>query len=345
MALTVAVIDDNPLNITLMQHLFKLVEDVEVTSFLNSAEALAWCQSHDPDLVIVDHMMPAPDGLSFIRQMREHAAGAETPLLMVTANPDENVRFTALQLGCNDFLTKPINKVEFLARVRNMLALRVSQKKLRDRAGWLAAEVERATAQILEREHEAILRLTLAAEYRDPETGAHILRMAAYSRLIAANMGLPPEEQQLILKAAPMHDIGKVGIADHILLKPGRLDVAEMDIMRTHARIGYDILKDSASPLIQAAALIAHSHHEKFDGSGYPQQLSGEQIPLYGRIVAVADVFDALTSARPYKKPWNLERALDFMQEQRGAHFDPLCLDSFMGSLDAVLEIRRTYHE
>lgn len=345
MTLNVVVIDDNPLNITSMQHMFRLVEAVNVTSFLNSAAALDWCQAHDPDLVIVDYMMPAPDGLSFIRQLRAHEAGAETPLIMVTANSDEKVRFSALELGCNDFLTKPINKVEFVARVRNMLALRASQIKLRDRAGWLAEEVRRATAMILEREHEAILRLTRAAEYRDPETGAHILRMAAYSRLIAAQIGLSLEEQELILKAAPMHDIGKVVIADHILLKPGRLDDGEMDIMRTHARIGYDILKDSESPLMQTAALIAHSHHEKFDGSGYPQQLRGEQIPLYGRIVAVADVFDALTSPSPYKKAWRLDQALDFMQRQREVRFDPQCLDSFMGSLDAVLEIRRTYDE
>lgn len=345
MRMHVAVIDDNPLNITLMQHLLKLVGDVEAHTFLESAAALSWCQANDPDLIIVDYMMPPPDGLTFIRAIRSQAPGAETPMLMVTANIDEKVRHAALESGCNDFLTKPLNKVEFLARVRNMLALRASQKKLRDHAGWLAEEVRRATALILQREQEAILRLTRAAEYRDPETGAHILRMASYSQLIARGLGLSQDEQDLILKAAPMHDIGKVGIADHILLKPGRLDDDEMAIMRTHARIGYDILKDSESPLIQLAAVIAHSHHEKYDGSGYPQQLAGDTIPLHGRIVAVADVFDALTSERPYKKAWELDRALDFMREQRGRHFDPECLDIFVDCLDEVLLIRQRYQD
>ncbi|CAG0967236.1 partial Cyclic di-GMP phosphodiesterase response regulator RpfG, partial [Anaerolineae bacterium] len=189
------------------------------------------------------------------------------------------------------------------------------------------------------------IRLSRAAEYRDPETGAHILRMSHYTRLIAQNLGLTEAEQELLLDAAPMHDIGKVGTPDHILLKPGRLTDEELVIMRQHAEIGYEILKDSVSPLLRTAALVAWTHHEKFDGSGYPRGLAGENIPLYGRIVAVADVFDALTSARPYKLAWEVDRALDFLREGRGSHFDPACVDAFLQDMDAVLSIKDRYRD
>lgn len=201
-----------------------------------------------------------------------------------------------------------------------------------DHAAWLAEAVDKATAEVREREREIIVRLVRAAEFRDPETGSHIQRMAAYSRLIAERLGLPLAEQEIILAAAPMHDVGKLGTPDHILLKPGKLTPEEFEIMKEHARKGYEILADSNSRMLQVAAIIALSHHEKFDGSGYPGGLRGEDIPLYGRIVAVADVFDALTSARPYKPAWTLERAVEFMQDNRDKHFDPACLDAFLGA-------------
>jgi putative two-component system response regulator len=232
-----------------------------------------------------------------------------------------------------------------MARVRNLLALRKSRQQLSNRAAWLAEEVKKATAETVAREKEAILRLSRAAEHRDPETGMHLLRMSNYTRLIAAQLGLPPAEQELLLDAAPMHDIGKVGTPDHILLKPGRLTPEEFDIMKQHATIGYEILRDSVSPLLQCAATLALTHHEKFDGSGYPQGLAGEAIPLYGRIVAVADVFDALTSERPYKKAWPLEEAVDFLKAGAGSHFDPACVDGFLAAYPQVLEIKSRYHE
>ncbi len=192
-------------------------------------------------------------------------------------------------------------------------------------------------------ERETIFCLSRAAEYRDPETGAHILRMAHYSRHIARHMGLSVAQQDLLLQAAPMHDIGKVGTPDTILLKPGRLDDAEFAIMKQHAVIGYEILVASSSPLLQAAAEIAHTHHEKFDGSGYPRGLVGEAIPLFGRIVAVADVFDALTSVRPYKKAWSIEQALALLHEGKGKHFDPACVDAFLCEWDEVLKIKQRF--
>jgi len=287
--------------------------------------------------------MPELNGIDFIQRFRATPGRADIPVLMVTANDELTVRYSALEAGANDFLTKPLDKIEFRARMRNMLALRANQKRLEDRASWLAEEVLKATDEIVRRERETILRLSKAAEFRDPETGAHIQRMAHYSWLIAVRLGLPPEHQRLILEAAPMHDVGKVGIPDHILLKPGRLDPAEFDIMKQHPVIGHKILADSGSPLLQMAAVIALSHHEKFDGSGYPHGLAGEAIPLVGRIVAVADVFDALTSARPYKLAWDVDTAVELMRSQRSIHFDPQCVDAFLERFDEVLAVRQRF--
>ena len=226
-----------------------------------------------------------------------------------------------------------------------LIDLEIAREKLALRADTLAEEVSKATAAILQRERETVLRLSKAAEYRDPETGAHILRMAHYSELIARGLGLPLADQQLLLEAAPMHDIGKVGITDAILLKPGRLTPEEFEIMKGHAQIGHDILKDSASQVLKTGAEIALGHHEKFDGSGYPQGLAGEQIPIFSRIVAVADVFDALTSERPYKPAWTLERAAEHLRSQAGAHFDPACVQVFFEQWEQVLAIRERFKD
>lgn len=341
----VLIVDDNQTNLVLFKHLVSKVGDIEVTTFDDPLKSIAWCADHIPDLVLLDYMMPDMDGLEFITRFRAIPGHKEIPLVMVTADIESDIRNKALELGAHDFLTKPVDKTELTARVRNLLSLRLSQVQLANRAQWLAQEVKKATAEILAREKEAIIRLSRAAEYRDPETGAHILRMSHYTRLIAQNLGLTEAEQELLLDAAPMHDIGKVGTPDHILLKPGRLTDEELVIMRQHAEIGYEILKDSVSPLLRTAALVAWTHHEKFDGSGYPRGLAGENIPLYGRIVAVADVFDALTSARPYKLAWEVDRALDFLREGRGSHFDPACVDAFLQDMDAVLSIKDRYRD
>jgi len=341
----VAIVDDNPVNLKLMESLVRRVEDCKPLTFQDSASGLAWCLANDPDLVIVDFMMPPPDGLEFIRLFRADPLKADIPVLMITADHEKETRYAALESGANDFLTKPIDNAEFRARMRNMLALRRSQKALENRAAWLAEKVSEATEEILEREREMIMRLSRAAEFRDPETGAHIQRMSNYSRLIAEQLGLPREEQEVILRAAPMHDVGKIAIPDHILLKPGRLDEAELAIMQTHAEKGYEILQGSKSSLLDIAADIARTHHEKWDGTGYPQRLKGKDIPLYGRIVAVADVFDALTSARPYKKAWELDKALQYLRDNAGSHFDPECAQAFLARIADILVIRNSFKD
>jgi putative two-component system response regulator len=341
----VVVIDDNAVNIAVLRVLVRHLPDCEGFEFTDPVRALQWCENQEPDLVLVDYMMPAMNGLDFLRAFRLLPGCTEVPVLMITASHETDVRHNALNQGVNDFLTKPVDRVEFLARSRNMLALRKSQKALSDRAAWLAEEVAKATAEITNRELDTIFRLSKAAEYRDPETGAHVQRMAHYSRLIGAKLGMNAADLDMLFHAAPMHDVGKVGTPDHILLKPGRLDADEMAIMRQHAHIGYQILCDSPSPCLQLAAVIANSHHEKFDGSGYPAGLKGEAIPLVGRIVAVADVFDALNSERPYKEGWPLDKARQYIEENSGSHFDPTCVKAFLSGWLEVLEIRAQYQD
>lgn len=332
----VVIIDDSQMNVTLLRHLVRKLQAIEPQCFLDPAEAIAWCRSNEPDLVIVDYMMARMDGIEFTRRFREIEGYRDIPLLMITANHETSIRHQALSSGVTDFLNKPVDNEEFLARARNMLALRRSYKHLTD-------EIRKATAEIVAREQETIFCLSRAAEYRDPETGAHIQRMAHYSRHIARGLGLPEAQQQLLLEAAPMHDIGKVGTPDMILLKPGKLTDEEYVVMKQHAEIGYEVLSSSSSPLLQVAAEIAYTHHEKFDGSGYPRGLRGEEIPLFGRIVAVADVFDALTSERPYKQAWEIERARQFLRDGAGTHFDPVCVEAFMVDWDNVLAIKSRF--
>jgi response regulator RpfG family c-di-GMP phosphodiesterase len=340
----VVIVDDTHINLVLMSRLIDKLDGVTTVTFQSAHAALDWCNSHPYDLLIVDYMMPDLNGLELIAGLAA-PAGERPPVLMVTASVDVEVRHRALENGASDFLIKPIDKVEFLARTRNMLALRRATVSLQHRASWLAEEVSKATAELRAREQETILLLCRASEYRDPETGAHIQRMAHYSCLIAAELGLPLEQQQDILNAAPMHDIGKVGTPDHILLKPGRLNPEEMTIMRQHAAIGYQILKDCQAPMLQLAAQIALSHHERYDGAGYPNGLAGAAIPLVGRIVAVADVFDALTSVRPYKQAWSMEAARQHLEDHCATHFDPLCVQALLRRWREVQDIRARYQD
>ena len=341
----IVLIDDNQINLTLLLHLVRKIDSYEAIAFLCPKEALTWCQENEIELIIVDYMMPKLNGIEFIEQYRQIESELLVPIIMVTANDQSDVRYKALEAGASDFLRKPIDKTEFTIRVKNLLSLRDSQHKLANQAVWLREEVHKATEEIRNREQEIIIRLTKAAEYRDPETGGHIKRMAYYSRHIAAQLGMSAEIQALLLEAAPMHDMGKVGIPDSILLKTGRLNTSEFEIMKDHAQYGYNILNGSNSKLMQLGADIALSHHEKYDGSGYPNQLKGEEISIFGRIVAVADVFDALTSERPYKKAWSIEDAVNLLKQNSGTHFDRHCVDAFLQDMDEVLQIKERFSD
>lgn len=341
----ILIVDDSDINLTLINALVLKIGHCAPHLFENPVSALAWCGHQSPDLVIVDYMMPEMDGMQFIRKFRRLPGQERVPVLMITANDQKDIRYEALQNGASDFLNKPIDRIEFSARVRNMLELRAAQKQLADRALHLTALVEEQTVEIRGRELELIDRLSRAAEFRDPETGAHIRRMAHYSKLIARQLGLDHASQKLILEAAPLHDVGKIGIPDSILLKPGRLNAEEFEIMKGHSTLGHRLLKDSASDVLRAGAEIALHHHEKYDGSGYPQAIGGESISILGRIVAVADVFDALTSIRPYKKAWPLEEARVYLEAGRKKHFDPHCVDAFLAAWPEILDIRHRFED
>lgn len=336
----ILIIDDQSTSRQILEELIASLGDGSTTdSFADPVVALAWTRANPPDLVLTDYKMPYMNGVEFTRRFRQ--LYPETPLVMITALEDRSIRYQALEAGATDFLTKPIDHIECRARCRNLLTLREQQIFIQDRANWLEERVEKATHEIRTRELETLLRLAKAGEYRDEETGGHILRMANFSRLIAERLALSKDECQVIEIAAPMHDIGKIGIPDGILLKPGKLNPQEFRNMQEHARIGYEILKDSPSQYLQMGAIIAYGHHEKFDGQGYPNGLAGEAIPLPARIVAVADVFDALTSKRPYKRAWSVQDAVEFLQTQQGRHFDPACVQAFLAQLDKVLLIRQ----
>lgn len=343
----VLIVDDNPTNLLMFKTLVARFEDCEPLTFAVPAEALDWCANNGPDLILLDYMMPEIDGITFLARFRAIPGMGEVPVIMVTADHEKDVRHRALESGANDFLTKPIDKTEFMARMRNTLALRRSERALANRAEWLAQEVKKALSVVEAREREAIFLLAKAAEYRDPETGAHILRMSHYSRLIGEKMGMSMEELDLLLAAAPMHDVGKVGIPDAILLKPGKLDDLEFTVMKQHARIGWTILQghSAGNRILEMAAEIALAHHEKFDGSGYPNGVAGKEIPLVGRIVAVADVFDALTSVRPYKRAWPVDEAAAFIRQSAGQHFDPNCVNAFSAAWGEILEIRAQHQD
>lgn len=313
---------------------------IQVEAFSSPHDALRWLGWHPADLVLVDYDMPDLNGVDFIRRVRTISSCSHLPVVIVTAQDERDARYAALEAGATDSLTRPVDHFECRVRCRNLLTQYEQHRIIQDRARWLEKQVTEAVGAIRVREQETLLRLAKCGEYRDEITGNHVIRMAKYSRLIAEGMGLTKDECDVIELAAPMHDIGKIGIPDHILLKPGRLPENEFAVMKQHTLIGYEILKDSPSQYLQMGAVIALTHHECFNGSGYPHGLKGEDIPLAARIVAVADVYDALTSARPYKRPWSSNDSIQFMDRMRGRHFDPRCLDVFQDQMDKVLKIQ-----
>lgn len=337
----IVVVDDQSTGRKILERLLCSIEqDVEVVAFDSATVAMDFIRSTTPDLIVTDYLMPEMDGVSFIRSVRGLTRCTDVPIIVVTVVDDVRIRYQALDAGATDFINRPIDQHECRARCKNLLALRRQGQIISSRAKWLEEQVALATKQVLAREQETLLRLARAGEYRDEHTGSHVMRIAKYSRLLAETLGLPAPECEAIELASPMHDIGKIGIPDHILLKPAKLTQSELAVMRGHSRLGYEILRDSPSHYLQLGAIIAHYHHEKFDGSGYPEGLSEEAIPLSARIVAVVDVFDALTSARPYKAPWSNEAVMAHIQSLAGSHFDPRCVEAFSARIPDIERVR-----
>lgn len=337
----VLIVDDESTGRSILEKVIqKIADDLIVTGFDAATEALQWLNNNRVDLIITDYRMPVINGVEFIKKVRNLSGYESVPIMMITVVSEKSVRYEALEAGATAFLTRPIDQIECRTSCRNLLKIKEQQSIIEDRADWLARQVEVATQQVVSRERETLLRLGRAGEFRDEDTGNHVLRMSKYARLIAEELGLSEMECEDIEYAAPMHDIGKIGISDSILLKPDRFNTQEWSQMMQHTVIGHNILSNSQSRFIQMGAVIALNHHEKFDGTGYPNGLKGKEIPLVARIVAVADVFDALMSDRPYKKPWSIETALDYLRQQSGSHFDPECVEAFMNRIDDVKQIR-----
>ncbi|WP_295399458.1 HD domain-containing phosphohydrolase [uncultured Thiocystis sp.] len=333
----VIIVDDQSAGRKILEQVIRSIGlEVEIAVFDDPVSALQRINAQTPDLILTDYMMPGMDGVIFTQHVRNIPACADVPLVVVTVVEDRQIRYEAFDAGATDFLNRPIDQYECRARCRNLLIMRHQQKLIQDRARLLENQVALATQEILARERETLLRLAKAGEYRDEGTGNHVLRIARYCRIMAETMGLPLAHCEDIELAAPMHDIGKVGIPDSILLKPARLTDAEFAVIRGHPRIGYEILKDSPSHFLQLGATIALSHHEKFDGTGYPRGQQGDDIPIEARIVAVADVFDALVSERPYKPSWSVRESIDYLRDLSGTHFDPRCVDTFIQRIDDI---------
>lgn len=338
----ILLVDDNNTNLKLITRLVKKIDGCEPLPYSTPEAVLSSLPDLDFDIAIIDYQMPVYNGVELYTEIVRFEKYAEVPVIFVTADDDMTTRMAALNAGAIDFLTKPVNPVEFQARVHNIVSLTTARKQLADQAEWLRREVDRAVGELRLREQEIIHRLTLAAGYKDPETSRHTMRVAAYSEAIARELGLPDQQCNDIRLAAPMHDIGKVAVPDTVLLKQGRLTEAEYRQMQTHALIGRDILAQSHSSLLQLASEIAASHHERWDGQGYPNRLVGAAIPISGRIVCIADNFDALTTERPYKAAWPYDRTVEHILARAGSQFDPDCVAAFERALPVIKKIMDT---
>jgi two-component system response regulator RpfG len=338
---SVLIIDDQATSRAILEQVARNLDDhVRVESFARPIDAVVWAATNVADLVLIDYLMPEMDGIELARRLRGFVGYDHVPFVMVTVKDDRKIRYDALDAGITDFLSKPIDTRECLARCRNLMTLRRQQLILEDRHRMLETLVQEATREVRDRERETLFRLARAGEFRDSETGNHVIRMARYSGLIAKAIGMDTDYVETIERAAPLHDIGKIGIPDHVLRKSGPLNEEERNLMRGHPQMGHEILKDSPSKYLRMGALIALGHHEKVDGSGYPGGLVRDQIPLPARIVAVADVFDALTTVRPYKSAWTSDQAFDHLATNAGGHFDSQLVEAFRSIAADVLRVQ-----
>lgn len=344
------IVDDTSENLAILG---ELLLEYRRNFALSGAEALAQLRSQPPpDLILLDVVMPGMDGFEVCRALKADSKLCSVPVIFITAIHDSEAETRGFELGAVDYITKPFYPAVVKARVKTHLELKAAKETLAQQNQVLEEQVSARTAQleealkrVKEGSLETILRLSRAAEFKDECTGEHIVRMSHYSAAVARRMGLTESEIERLLWAAPMHDIGKIGIPDRIILKPGKLDPDEFKLMQQHTQIGARILSGSDSNIIKLAEEVALTHHERWDGSGYPNSLKGRDIPPSGRIAAIADVFDALTSERPYKRAFSLEEALQLIAEERGRHFDPDVSDAFLAVTDIIVKIKYSFED
>lgn len=325
----VFLIDDSVSALAALTKAIAEVVDCGISSFSDPTDALHRLEEYAPDLVLVDYEMPSKNGIEVIKTIRSNPHTASVPVIMLTSVRDRAIKLAAIEAGATEFLNKPFDELELGTRVRNLLSIRAEQLALRRKAMRLKAQYQQATERLDRREEEIIWRLSRAIDARDGDTGGHIDRVSVVARMIAEQLGLSEKMCRMIFLASPLHDVGKLGVRDEILLKPGKLSAEEFQEMQKHTLIGAEILSNSASELIRTAEIIAANHHEKWDGTGYPRGLKGPEIPIEARIVAIADVLDALCSVRPYKKAWPVDAAFAEITNNSGKHFDPACVAAF----------------
>jgi putative two-component system response regulator len=325
---TILIIDDSPDNLMVLSEVLKPFYKVKVAT--NGTKALNMIASGDiPDLILLDIMMPDISGYDVCKKLKNDSMTRNIPIIFVTALSDDINEAEGLNLGAVDYISKPINSSIVLARVNTQISLLRYKHDLEQK-------LQERTEEIVLTRMEVIRQLGRAAEFKDNETGTHILRMSAYAKIIAQKIGLDNARVELIYLSAPMHDIGKIGTPDAVLQKPGALNSDEWEIVRKHPLQGADIIGNHHSLLLQTARVVSLTHHERFDGKGYPYGIKGYDIPLAGRIVAIADVFDALTSKRPYKEAWSIEAAIEYLLDQKGKHFDGELVDTFLSCMDDI---------
>lgn len=327
---TVLVVDDSADNIAVFSKI--LSEKYRVKAAKNGAKALEIAFGSVPDIILLDIMMPGMDGYEICRQLKNDSRTKKIPVIFVTAKGEIEDETKGFELGAVDYITKPVSPSIVLARVNTHLQLYDNSRELEN-------AVHHRTMELVQSQLEIVRRLGRAAEYKDNETGMHVIRMSYYSCVIAKGIGVDEATVDLLLNATPMHDVGKIGISDSILLKPGKLTAQERKEMQKHCEFGAEIIGVHENKLLKLARSVALNHHEKWDGSGYPKGLKGNEIPIEGRIVAIADVFDALTSRRSYKEPWSVEKAVDYIREESGRSFDPDLVAVFIENISEIIKI------
>lgn len=341
----ILIVDDQKLHSYFLEKVLRQEGYKNIQCVTDPMKILSSIDQFHPDLIVLDLLMPQIDGFQIMQRLSDFRHEHYLPILALSEDKGVDIRLQALQSGATDFLNKPYENIEVLFRIRNMIEMRILHMQVEDQNKALEIKVTERTRELRDNQYDIIRRLAQAAEFRDNDTGLHIIRMSQYCAALARALGLSETQCELILNASPLHDVGKIGIPDSILLKPGPLTPEEFEIMKTHTTIGAQLLAGSKSPLMKMAQGIALTHHEKWDGSGYPHKRKGDDIPLVGQICSVCDVFDALTSERPYKKPWPVEEAIKTMVGDREKHFNPRVLDRFVEILPEILVIKNKNNE